>query len=176
MGADFVLLQNEVPNPLNVFVARYARSKDISVFWDPAPVDNNSMELMNLCSYITPNHLEAEALTGVGVKNSEDAAVACNRILEVSSDVVPFITLGSDGVVFMSDGVPRFLESFSVETIDTVAAGDAFVAGLAVAISEKKRSIYECCRFANAVAALSVTRRGAQESMPIRLEVDEFLN
>ena len=77
--------------------------------------------------------------------------------------------------MFISEGTPQLLPSFSVETIDTVAAGDAFVAGLAVGISEKEKSMSECCRFASAVAALSVTRRGAQDSMPMRFEVDEFL-
>ena len=175
-GADFVLLQNEVPNELNLFVANYAKSNNIPVFWDPAPVHENAVELMKLCSYITPNHLEAEALIGMNIAKPQDAIVACNKILDVTGgDVVPFITLGSDGVVFISDGVPQVLESFPVKTIDTVAAGDAFVAGLAVAISEKEKSILECCRFANAVAALSVTRRGAQDSMPMRQAVDGFL-
>ena len=175
-GADFVLLQNEVPNELNLFVANYAKSQNIPVFWDPAPVNENAVELMKLCSYITPNHLEAEALIGMNIAKPQDAIVACNKILDVTGgDVIPFITLGSDGVVFIADGVPQVLESFPVKTIDTVAAGDAFVAGLAVAISEKEKSILECCRFANAVAALSVTRRGAQDSMPMRQAVDQFL-
>jgi len=175
-GADFVLLQNEVPNELNVLVANYAKSNNIPVFWDPAPANANAVELMKLCSYITPNHLEAEALIGMNIRKPEDAIVACNKIINMTDgEVVPFITLGSDGVVFISEGSPRILHSFSVETIDTVAAGDAFVAGLAVAISEQDKSILECCRFANAVAALSVTRRGAQDSMPMRNEVDEFL-
>ena len=175
-GADFVLLQNEVPNELNVLVANYAKSNNIPVFWDPAPANANAVELMKLCSYITPNHLEAEALIGMNIRKPEDAIAACNKIIDMTDgEVVPFITLGSDGVVFIYEGRPRILHSFPVETIDTVAAGDAFVAGLAVAISEQDKSILECCRFANAVAALSVTRRGAQDSMPMRNEVDEFL-
>ena len=175
-GADFVLLQNEIPHELNLFVANYAKSINVPVFWDPAPANANAFELMKLCSYITPNHLEAEALINTNIRSHEDAFIACNKIMDITDgEVMPFITLGSDGVVFISEGTPQLLPSFSVETIDTVAAGDAFVAGLAVGISEKEKSMSECCRFASAVAALSVTRRGAQDSMPMRFEVDEFL-
>ena len=173
-GADFLLLQNEVPIELNISIAKYAKSKNIPIFWDPAPSNEESFTMMDFCSYLTPNNIEAENLTGINIRTHEQAIKACESISKSHPGATPLITLAQEGVAVSFDNNTKILKSFEVDVIDTTGAGDAFIAGLAISITEGNNFL-DACNFAIATAALSVTKKGAQTSMPNRRSVEEFL-
>ncbi|MFL2756374.1 MAG: ribokinase [Dehalococcoidia bacterium] len=173
-GADFLLLQNEVPLELNISIAKYAKSKNIPVFWDPAPSNDESIGIMEFCSYLTPNSIEAEKITGLNIKTPEQAVQACEAISRLYPEVIPLITLNKEGVAVFFDSNAKIIKGFEVDVIDTIGAGDAFIAGLAISIAEGNNFL-DACNFANASAALSVTEQGAQTAMPNRNNVENFL-
>jgi ribokinase len=173
-GADFLLLQNEVPLELNISIAKYAKSKNIPVFWDPAPSNDESIGIMEFCSYLTPNSIEAEKITGLNIKTPEQAVQACEAISRSYPEVIPLITLNKEGVAVFFDSNSKIIKGFEVDVIDTIGAGDAFIAGLAISIAEGNNFL-DACNFANASAALSVTEQGAQTAMPNRNNVENFL-
>ena len=172
--ADFLLLQNEIPVELNMSIAKYAKSKNIPVFWDPAPANKDYIGIMEFCSYITPNIIEAEEITGLNIKTPEQAIKACEWISDSYPEITPLITLDKEGVAVSFDNNTKIIKSFEVDVVDTIGAGDAFIAGLAISIAEGNNFI-DACNFANATAALSVTKQGAQTSMPNRNTVEKFL-
>lgn len=174
-AADILMLQLEIP------LACVARAVDIAaevgtpVILNPAPAQPLPPEMLAKVSVLTPNEVEAEQLTGVPVKTVDDAAVAARRLLACGVQAV-VITLGARGVLVQAagDAQPTHIEPFKVQAVDTVAAGDAFNGALAVRLAEGA-SLVEAARYAAAVAAISVTRPGAQPSMPYRHEVEAFL-
>jgi ribokinase len=122
---------------------------------------------------LTPNEHEASFLTGRKVTDAAGAQLAASDLLKAGARAV-VIKLGSGGLVWAEGGKSGVIPGHRVHAVDTTAAGDAFSGGLAAALCEGK-SLEEACRFANAVGALSVTRKGAQTSMPERREVEVFL-
>ena len=122
---------------------------------------------------ITPNETEAEKLTGVRVENDDDAAVAA-RALHAKGIETVIITLGSRGVWLSENGKGQRVPGFKVKAVDTIAAGDTFNGALVTALLEDK-PMADAIRFAHAAAAIAVTRKGAQPSVPWRHEIDDFL-
>jgi sugar/nucleoside kinase (ribokinase family) len=118
--------------------------------------------------------LEASVLTGLAeIRSCEDARTACRRLLDGGVNAA-VVKLGANGVVVMAlDKEPVHIPGHKVRAVDTTAAGDAFAAALAVGIADGLDPV-ESAVFANAAAALSVQRPGAQSSMPSRAEVDAF--
>ena len=172
-GADALLLQLETPLEVAIESARIARSRDVRVVWDPAPALDMGREAYALCDVLTPNQVEAEFLTGVRVTDTDSARLAARALADagVSS---PVITLGEEGAFYISDGEEGFAPPFEVNVVDTVAAGDAFSAGLAVALAEGS-SLPDAVRYGSGAGGLAVSRTGAQEAMPYRHEVDALL-
>lgn len=127
-----------------------------------------------LVDIITPNETEAEKLTGVRVENDDDAAKAA-QVLHDKGIRTVLITLGSRGVWASVDGEGRRVPGFSVEAVDTIAAGDTFNGAFITAILEET-PLPEAIRFAHAAAAIAVTRKGAQPSVPWREEIEAFLH
>jgi len=173
-GADALMLQLEVPVELSLEAARYARAKGIKVIWDPAPARELPDEAFAVADVMTPNQTEAEALTGIVVSDAASAHHAANVLLGKGVSVA-VVKMGEDGVFFATQNESAFLPPYSVEIVDTVAAGDAFGAALAVALSEGK-SLSDAVRFGSAAGALAVTRPGAQDAMPSRSEVEGLLS
>jgi ribokinase len=129
--------------------------------------------LLKLVSILTPNETEAEILTGIKVTDDVSAAKAADKLLARGVRTV-ILTLGSRGA-FIADASGRELvRGFKVKAVDTTAAGDIFNGALAVALAEGKK-LSAAVRFANAAAAISVTRLGAQPSAPTRTEIEFFL-
>ena len=122
---------------------------------------------------LTPNESEAELLTGIAVNNEASAAKASEQLLASGVRNV-IITMGSQGAFVAGKNVRQLIPGYKIKAIDTTAAGDVFNGTLAVALAEGK-SLLEAARFANAAAALSVTRMGAQTSAPTRKEIEKFL-
>ncbi len=127
---------------------------------------------MPLADYLTPNETEAERLAGTPVHDAEGAARAGRALQELGAGTV-ILTLGAAGALACTAGGLVGAPAFAVSVVDTTGAGDAFNAGLAVALSER-RALPEALRFASAAAALACTRRGAQPSLPTRAEVDRL--
>jgi len=122
---------------------------------------------------LTPNEVEAELLSGLSVANVNDAERAGKRIIKKGVTSV-VITLGEKGSFVVTQKKSKLVPAIKVKPVDTTGAGDAFNAGLAFALAEGKE-IEEAARFANFVAALKITRLGAQEGLPSRAEVEDFI-
>ncbi len=170
IGADVLLLQLEIPVDVSLAAAKYARSKGVRVVWDPSPALDVPKDVYTSVDVLTPNQIEATFLTGIEVTDA-DSARAASGILRSSGVPVVVVKLGGQGVYYDSEGEGGFVSAYSVKVVDTVAAGDAFGAALAVAVSDS-RSLADAVRYGAAAGALAVTKPGAQEAMPTRHEVD----
>ena len=173
-NADALLMQLESPLESVLAAAKIAHQNGTQVVLNPAPARELSDELLALVDIITPNETEAEKLTGVKVQNDEDAAKAAQVLHSKGIDTV-IITLGSRGVWASQKGKGQRVPGFKVQAIDTIAAGDTFNGALMTALLEDK-PLADALRFAHAAAAIAVTRKGAQPSVPWRKEIDEFLS
>ncbi|HCR1865001.1 TPA: ribokinase [Enterobacter hormaechei subsp. steigerwaltii] len=173
-GAEALLMQLESPVESVLAAAKIAHENHTSVVLNPAPARVLSDELLALVDIITPNETEAEKLTGIRVENDDDAARAALALHEKGIGTV-IITLGSRGVWASVNGEGRRVPGFKVKAIDTIAAGDTFNGALVTALLEGK-VMDDAIRFAHAAAAIAVTRKGAQPSVPWRKEIDEFLS
>ena len=173
-GADALLLQLEVPLEVSLQAAEYARSKGVRVVWDPAPARELPDDLYSAVDLLTPNQVEATALTGVEVTDLPSARTAA-EVLQSRGVPTVVVKLGDAGVFYVSADGSGEVPAYEVDAVDTIAAGDAFGAGLAVGLSEG-RSLDEAVRFGAAAGALAVTRPGAQEAMPLRREVEALFS
>ncbi|AHE49601.1 ribokinase [Aeromonas hydrophila 4AK4] len=172
-GAHTLLLQLEVPLDSVLEAARLARTHGTRVVLNPAPAQPLSADLLALVDLITPNQTEAELLTGVKVSDEASAAEAAARFHQMGiADVM--ITLGSQGVYCSNGQQQALIPGFRVEAVDTTAAGDTFNGAL-LAAELAGADFKAAVRFAHGAAALSVTRFGAQSSIPGKQEVDTFL-
>jgi len=172
-GASALLMQLETPLRTVAEAARLARREGVAVILNPAPAQQLPGELLRLVSILTPNESEATTLSGVTVRDEASAAKAAAKLLQFGVGAV-IVTLGAQGA-FVADGQTcQLVGGFKAKPVDTTAAGDVFNGALAVALGEG-RSLLDAVRFANAAAAISVTRRGAQPSAPRRREIDRLL-
>ena len=171
--ADTLLMQLETPIATITRAANIAKQAGTRVVLNPAPAQPLSDELLAVVDLITPNETEAELLTGIKVTDMASAQVAAN-VLHVKGISEVMITLGSQGVWISTDGIGKQVKGFRVDAVDTTAAGDTFNGGL-LAGSQSGLALDEAIRFAHAAAAISVTRVGAQTSIPSKAEVTAFL-
>jgi len=169
-----LLLQLEVPMETVLAAVRLASAHGVRVVLDPAPAPSGPLppDLLKLVDVINPNETEARALTGVTVTDEQEAGVAATRLLAQGVRAV-VIKLGARGAFVHDGGRTAVVPGIRVDAIDATAAGDAFAGALAVGLA-KEKDLIDAVHFANAAGALSVTRRGAQPSMPLRAEVDAF--
>lgn len=167
--AEFVLLQLEIPIPTVEYICRKAVQFQKRVILNPAPAAELSEEILKNLYLITPNETEAELLTGIKVIDQESALKAATQLYQKGVEVV-IITMGAAGAFLLENGKAEIIKAPKVEAVDTTAAGDTFNGALVVALSEGK-SIRESIAFANKAAAISVTRIGAQSSVPYRKEI-----
>jgi ribokinase len=174
-NARCVLLQLEIPMETVAEGLRQARRRGAIGILDPAPAQALPEEMMQLIDIATPNENEACVLAGVPPArlNVDDATALARKIRErgVRSVVV---TLGEQGCVYCGADGTFVVPGFPVRAIDSTAAGDTFNAALAVALVEGS-PMEEALRYANAAAAVSVTRAGAQTSAPDRADVETLL-
>ena len=171
-AADVILTQLEVPMEAIQTTIDLAQKHHVRVILNPAPAKQLPRELLQFVDYLTPNEGELSVLT----EYTGDTASFVWKDFQMQNNLKALIvTLGSQGARVLSDPVDDIVPGFSVVPVDTVAAGDAFNGGLAFAIAHDD-DILEAVRFANAVGALSVTRAGAQPSLPRIDEVIHFLS
>ena len=174
VSSSILLIQLETPVETVKAAAKIAFENNVTVILNPAPAQQLDDELLSYVSIITPNETEAELLTGIQ-NNNEDNYKKAATFLKGKGIEKILLTLGSKGVFVSTEQEEKIIPAFKVEAKDTTAAGDVFNGALAVALSENK-SIEESVKFANAAAALSVKKFGAQPSIPYRIEVEELLN
>lgn len=167
--SEFVLMQLEIPIPTVEYIAQKAAQKLKKVVLNPAPAAGLTDELLRNLYLITPNETEAELLTGIRVTDEQSALKAATILHEKGVEIV-IITMGAAGAFLLADGRFEIIKAPKVDAIDTTAAGDTFNGSLLVALSEGK-TIQESIAFANKAAAISVTRIGAQSSVPFRKEI-----
>ncbi len=150
-----------------------AKRHGVPTVLNPAPVQELSDELLGLVTYLTPNAGEVAALTGIEVSDLDSGRRAAARLCERGVGTV-IITLGEEGALVCDGATAVHFEAFPVEAIDTTGAGDAFNGALAVGLSAGG-SLEQVIPLASAAAALTCTRRGAQDALPGRADVEHFL-
>lgn len=172
-SAGTLLMQLETPLPTVAEAAGIARGGNARVILNPAPARQLNEELLRRIDILTPNETEAAFLTDIAVEGAEGAFRAA-EVLRARGVGTAIVTLGARGACVVTDGLRELIPGFKVDPVDTTAAGDVFNGALAVALSEGSE-LPAAIRFANAAAAISVTRLGAQPSVPRRDEVEAFL-
>lgn len=172
-AAGILLMQLETPLETVQAAAEIASSSDVKVILNPAPARKLPPELLQHASIMTPNEFEAEVLTGIRISDDEAASRAADVLLEQGVDTV-IITLGSRGAFLAEGKVREVIPAYQVHAVDTTGAGDVFNGALAVALSEGN-ALAGAVSFANAAAGISVTKLGAQPSIPRRREIDGFI-
>ena len=171
--ARVLLTQFEVPMRSVRAAVRLAHSAGTKVVLDPAPPAAAPRDLLERVSVIRPNSAEAQALTGIRIDHARSARQAARKLLSLGAGAVA-TQAGDGGDLVVWPGGEACFKRLPVKAIDATGAGDAFAAGLAVALSEG-RSWREAGAFANAAAALATTRFGAQPAMPLREDVRRLM-
>lgn len=167
-----LLLQLEIPLDTVEYAVEQGYKNNLKVILNPAPANSLSEEVFKHIFVITPNESEAELLTGIRVTNLESAEEAAS-VLHKKGVRNVVITLGAKGAYLSNDVTKQMIPAPPVTAVDTTAAGDCFNGALAVALSENK-SLDAAVAFACKAASISVTRMGAQSSLPYRKELDEL--
>ncbi|MGQ9850641.1 MAG: ribokinase [Aggregatilineaceae bacterium] len=174
-GADVLVMQLEVPPETVMAAARLARANGVRVVLNPAPARTLPRELLQLVDVLTPNRIELAQLAGITeheVTSLTDSQLGQVLLgLGVKEGV---ITLGAEGALVVAGREAIRIPAFPITAVDTTAAGDAFNAGLAVALGQGE-SLQQAARYANACGALAATRVGAQPSLPRATEIATFL-
>jgi ribokinase len=168
-GAEIIVMQLEIPMETIAAVIKKAKENNQRVILNPAPAQKLDDELLKGLFLVTPNETEASLLTGIAVNDEVTASQAAGVFLSKGVQNV-IITLGKQGALFQNGRVQLKINAPVVQALDTTAAGDTFSGALAVSITEKM-DWEKAIRFAVEAASLSVTRLGAQSSIPYRNEL-----
>jgi len=174
--SDFslLLLQLEIPTPTVLSAARRAHESGLRVILNPAPAFKLSNELISLADYLIPNETELSLLTGLPVNDMNSTEWAARALLEIGAKNV-IVTMGSNGALIVTNSQVTHIETYTVNVVDTTAAGDAFIGGFAAAFLQDK-SLEEVVRYGCACGALATTKFGAQPSLPRKEEVQRFMS
>jgi len=168
-----LVAQLEVPLETVEFAAKLANSSGVPFILDPAPAQKLSSELLKMVDVLTPNETEAQILAGIEVTDEDSARAASENLLESGIKAV-ILTMGAKGFLLADNDRTEFVPAIKVDAVDATAAGDAFTGSLAVGLAGGQ-TLYEAALFASYVAALSVTKMGAQSSMPTREAIESFM-
>jgi ribokinase len=168
--AKLILLQLEIPLDTVELAVKIVSESGKTIILNPAPAFPLTDSLLSRVTILTPNQTEAKILTGIEVDSPATAGLAAQQLYKRGVGNV-IITLGKEGAYLFNEQVAQLIPSYTVEAVDTTAAGDTFNGALAVALSEGQEMV-EAVKFANLAAAVSVTRLGAQSSLPLRQEVE----
>ncbi len=169
---DLVMLQNEIPMEFNIKVAQYAKAKGVPVMLNPAPYSAIPAELLACLTYISPNEHEAADMVGFEITDDETRKNAVLKLKELGVENV-LITLGKNGCVFDNGDVSVHSGSIDCgKVVDPTAAGDSFMGAFCFAVV-LGASVEQALLFANCTAGITVSRMGAQTSLPT---LDEVLN
>ncbi|MFY0628501.1 MAG: ribokinase [Reichenbachiella sp.] len=168
-NSSHTLIQLEIPIEVVFYTVKMASQASSKIVLNPAPAQHLTDDLLSYVDIITPNETEAELLTGIKVTDVNSARKAARMLREKEVGIV-IITMGSQGAYVLSDEEDNLVGCPKVNAIDTTAAGDTFNGALVVGLSEGM-NLLDAIAFANQAASLSVTKRGAQASIPNRNEL-----
>jgi|ERR1700674_909456 ribokinase len=170
--AELLICQLETPLPVVQRAIEIARRQGKRVVLNPAPAQALDPDLLNQVDYLIPNETEATLLSGVAVTDIPSAEAAATQLRARGARVV-LLTVGAKGVLVADGSGTKLLPALSVSAVDSTAAGDTFVGSFAVGLAEGL-PLTEAVMLGQRAAAISVTRFGAQSSIPYRAEVDLF--
>jgi ribokinase len=171
-AADVLMMQLEIPLDAIEQALDIAHKGEAVCILNPAPARQLPDSILQRVHILTPNQSEARILSGIDADTPEGAAKAGQALLDKGVQTV-IVTLGDQGALIVEPGKTTHVPGYKVEAMDTSGAGDAFMAGLGVALGEGQ-PLPEAVRFANRVGALSTTKPGATPSMPTREAVEQF--
>jgi len=171
-GIGVFVTQLEIPLPTVKTALKMAQKNEAITLLNPSPATFLPSELLARVDFLVHNEWEAQVLTGLRIKKEGDLPKIAGRLLSMGAKNV-VITLGPKGLFFKNGKEEIWMEAFRVKVVDTTAAGDAFMAGLACCLSDGQ-PIQEALKFANAAGALATTKLGAQPSLPTRQDLDRF--
>jgi ribokinase len=166
---QIILCQLEIPLKTVLQCARNAKENNKIFILNPAPAQELPDELFALTDYLTPNEIELEVLTGKSITDEESIVKAAQHLIKKGVRNI-IITLGSKGALLVNENEQMKFPAVKVNAVDTTAAGDAFNGAVAYSLGNGS-TVHEAIEFANKVAAFSVTRAGAQSSMPIMNDI-----
>ncbi len=170
---DIIVLQLEIPYDGVFRAIRLAKKHGRLVVLNPAPApDSLPPEVIASLDYFTPNETEMGRIAGLPVGNTEEAVAAGKKLVEAGVGTV-LATLGEAGALLVTGETAQVIPTLRVRAVDTTAAGDTFNGAFVTALAEGKNEA-EAIAFGNRAAAISVTRKGAQTSIPTRKEVEEY--
>lgn len=172
-SVKIVLAQLEVPLDTVAKAAELAKTNNCTFILNPAPAQKLPEDLIAIVDYLTPNETELELLSGLKVTDEESALTAARSLIKRGVKNI-IVTLGSKGALLVTELYYKMFEAVKVNPLDTTAAGDSFNGALAYSLNAGN-GIEDAITFANKAAAVSVTRMGAQASMPFINEIDELV-
>lgn len=172
--SKLILLQLEIPIETVLCVIDIANYFNVPVFLNPAPAQVLPIEVFRKIHTLIPNESEASSLTNTQITNMKTAYKSANKLLEFGAKNV-ILTLGEKGSLIVSNEELIHKSSITVDVVDTTAAGDAFIGGLASSFV-KGYKLEDAVNFATYSGALAVTKKGAQQSLPTEEEVKNFIN
>jgi ribokinase len=172
-GSDILLLQLESPLDAVIRAAELAQRHDVTVILNPAPARPLPDRLLALIDVLIPNESETAILTGTSVESLDQAGSAAASLLQLGVGAV-VLTLGDRGAMLAQESRMEVVPAFQVQAVDTTAAGDAFVSGIAVAQAEGM-DLIDAVKWGNAAGALATTVHGAQPSLPTRRALEQLL-
>lgn len=172
-ASGVILMQLETPVETIGHIAEMGWKKDKTVILNPAPARALPADLWKHITILTPNKNEAEFLSGIQITDLDTAEKSARLLMKKGPSVI-VITLGSEGALLFDGSITKHIPVPRVKVVDSTAAGDTFNGALAVTLAEGK-SLEDAVFFANHAAALSVQKAGAQQSVPTRNEVTNFL-
>jgi len=172
-GVGVFVTQLEIPLETVERGLKTAKDQGALTLLNPSPPIPLASHILSTVDFIVPNEVEAQLLTGIKWKGDREIRKMANRLLDMGAKNV-IITLGPKGLFFKNRNEELWMKAFTVNVVDTTAAGDAFLGSLAAALSENKPT-QEALKFANGAGALATAKLGAQPSLPSRRELESFL-
>lgn len=171
--SDYCILQLEIPEETVIEAIKLCKKNDVKVIMNPAPAINNLNEyIIKNSDYIMPNESELEIISNEKL-NEDNILKLCDKLIKKGAQKL-IVTLGSKGSLYYDKNGYEFIDAIKTKAIDTTGAGDSFIGGFANMISEGKSDI-EAIKYASIVGSITVSRKGAQNSIPNKKEVDNYI-
>ena len=170
---DAVICELEIPIPIVIKTCKFAKERNIPFVLDPGPAQAFPLKKLKGLEIISPNETETLILTGINIRNLREAEKAAKIIADGTEARYVVIKMGKKGALLYTNGKVKYFPGYKVRAIDTTAAGDAFTAALTFAYLQT--DIEKAINFANIIGALTVTKVGAQSSIPYLNEVEYFI-
>ena len=171
-NSDIVVIQLETPLKTVKYALQVAKGLNKYTILNPAPAVKLDDEIIGHVDLLTPNETELEIISEIKIENEDDINKAAKKMIEKGVKEL-IVTLGSKGSLYINEEKSFFKPAYTVEAVDTTAAGDSFTGALAVSLSNNK-TMEEAMDFASKVGALSVMKEGAQSSLPTLKDVENF--